>query len=260
MDGSGSVTPFAAQFGEAGDRCLVLLHGFGGTHSVWLPVIERLRQSAPDLTILAYDLPGHGGSLAMADAVQPKRAAAAIAGDLDQRGISRFHLAGHSMGGAIATLLAASSPDRIRSLGLVAPGGFGPEIDIAGLKVFASAMDASSLRRCVQGMSAPLAEIPQSEIDALAVMRARPGQPEMLEQIANGMTRDGKQGQLPMEWLEGLAMPVSMIWGTQDSVLPYRQTQNIPPSFGLHTIAGAGHMLPQERPDIVARILYQLIR
>ena len=52
-------TLFAAEAGE-GPQTLVLLHGFAGSHRVWDRVGRAL---APQARIIAYDLPGHAGSL-----------------------------------------------------------------------------------------------------------------------------------------------------------------------------------------------------
>ncbi|RLQ88364.1 alpha/beta fold hydrolase [Notoacmeibacter ruber] len=243
-------------FGAAeGTKVLVLLHGFGGTHHIWRQVVASLRDADPCLSIIAYDLPGHGENLDAPDSGPPKRAAQLITADLTRRGVQHFHLAGHSMGGAIAALIAISTPERVSSLSLVAPGGFGPEIDIKTLSAFAAAETPEELRRCLGAMSAPGTVMADDDMKALAASRAQPGQTSMLEAIAAGMTRDGKQGQLPGEWLEKLTMPVALLWGTADSILPYHQSQGIPAHFALHTIVDGGHMLPEECPETVAHII-----
>lgn len=99
---------------------LVLLHGFGGIGSAWAPVIERLD---PDLPLVVYDLPGHGASLDAEGVGHAGVMAKAILEDLDRRGLSSFHLCGHSMGGAVASLVALKAADSVRSLTLLAPGG-----------------------------------------------------------------------------------------------------------------------------------------
>ncbi|MCP1199908.1 alpha/beta fold hydrolase [Notoacmeibacter sp. MSK16QG-6] len=261
MEGEPVHSLHAEHFGaKGGGEPLVLLHGFGGTHKVWRAVIGALARKNEGLSILAYDLPGHGANLDAPGAGPPKRSAELIAADLKRRGIERFHLAGHSMGGAIASLIAFSKPDATASLTLVAPGGFGPEIDIETLKKFAAAKKDDELRESLSRMSGPRVEMTDDDIAPLVAMRRQPGQMDTLKRIADGMTRDGKQGCLPAEWLEKLSMPVNLIWGTADSILPYRQTENAPAHFALHTLDGAGHMLPEERPSEVAQVLVEAIR
>lgn len=52
-----------------------------------------------------------------------------VAGALDQTGIGRAHLVGHSLGGAVALVLAEQHPERVASLTLIAPAGLGQQLD-----------------------------------------------------------------------------------------------------------------------------------
>ncbi|MFN3364486.1 MAG: alpha/beta fold hydrolase, partial [Allorhizobium sp.] len=72
---------------------LVLLHGFGGIGASWAPVIARLD---PELPLIVYDLPGHGHSLDAEGVGHAGVMAKSILADLDRRGLSFFHLCGHS--------------------------------------------------------------------------------------------------------------------------------------------------------------------
>ena len=206
---------------------MVLLHGFGGWHGVWAPVASGLGGR-----VLAYDLPGHGGSLDFPGAGPAKLAAGAILADLAGRGIEAVHLAGHSMGGAIAVLMAIASPDRVRSLTLLAPGGFGEEINGAAAQAFC--------RRPVAARNSPHAwpsmSGPGSRIDASRPRRPRgrarrPGQTEKLVGIAEAITRGNRQGVIGKAALDVLSMPVAVIWGRSDPVLPFGQTANLPARF-----------------------------
>ena len=174
---------------------------------------------------IAYDLPGHGGSLTFPDAGPAKTAAHAILADLAARGVDKAHLVGHSMGGAIAALMALADPDRVASLTLLAPGGFGEEINGPLLRRFATATSQDEIRQCHAEMSAQDARLSQHAVGALCEMRSRPGQTEMLVQIAAAITRDDRQGVIPRDKLAALSMPVSVVWGTKDPVLPFSQTR-----------------------------------
>ena len=131
---------FVKETGKGDGAPVVLLHGFGGSHRAWTPIQQSL---SAETRVLAYDLPGHGDSFGFPDAGPPKVAANAILADLDARGIASAHFAGHSMGGAIAALTALFQPQRVASLTLLSPGGFGPEINQRLLKRYAAAKDAS---------------------------------------------------------------------------------------------------------------------
>ena len=236
----------------AGRGTIVFLHGFGAFHGVWDGITEHFSGEA---RTIAYDLPGHGGSLTFPDAGPAKTAANAILADLTARGVEKGHLVGHSMGGAVAVLMALADPDRIASLTLLAPGGFGEEINGPLLRRFATATSQDEIRQCHAEMSTERAKLSHDAVGALCAMRSRSGQIEMLVQIAAAITRDDRQGVIPRDKLAGLAMPVSVVWGTKDPVLPFSQTQNLPHGFVLHEVANCGHMLIEEAPELVTQVI-----
>jgi pyruvate dehydrogenase E2 component (dihydrolipoamide acetyltransferase) len=242
---------FAAEQG-VGSKAIVLLHGFGGCHDVWREVISS---PAPSAHTLAYDLPGHGLSLDIPAAGPAKVAARAVLADLSERRQKRVHLVGHSMGGAVAALMALAEPDKIASLTLLAPGGLGPEINGPLLRRYAGAADRSEIRACLAAMSGPGTRPLDRTVDALWEMRRRPGQLEKFVEIAAAMTVDDRQGVIPHDRLDGLNMPVMVAWGTDDAVLPFTQADDLPAHFHVHHVLEAGHMLAEEAPDLVAEII-----
>ncbi len=80
-----------ARVAGRGERTIVLLHGFGGHHLMWYDIQPAL---ARDARVIAYDLPGHGGSLDYPGAGSATVAVKAILADLAERGIARAHFAG----------------------------------------------------------------------------------------------------------------------------------------------------------------------
>lgn len=233
-----------------GERTIVLLHGFGGHLDAWYDIQPAL---ARDARVLAYDLPGHGHSLDYPGAGPAPVAAKAILADLAERGIEKAHFVGHSMGGAIATLAAMRAPDTVASLTLLAPGGFGPEINAPLLRRYASATGADELRPIMEEMAAPGFAMPTKYVAGSVTVRRIPGQREKLEEIAALITRDGKQGEIPREAMAGLKMPVTVVWGTADPVLPFSQTEGLPEHFRLHVLPGIGHQLLVEAEKTVVQ-------
>jgi Predicted hydrolases or acyltransferases (alpha/beta hydrolase superfamily) len=242
---------YAAERG-AGSKTVVLLHGFGGCHDIWREVTAAL---APDIRTLAYDLPGHGLSLDFPGSGPARTAARAVLVDLAARGIGRVHVAGHSMGGAVAALMALAEPETIASLTLLAPGGAGPEINGPLLRRYAAAADRREIRACLAAMSAPQSPPPERIVGVLAEARRRPGQLRKLVEIAAVMTRDERQGVIPREQLDTLNMPVMVVWGTDDPVLPVTQADSLPAHFHIHHVLDAGHMLVEEVPGVVTQAL-----
>jgi pimeloyl-ACP methyl ester carboxylesterase len=234
---------------------LVLLHGFGGDGSAWDAVKAGLPESVRVITV---DLPGHGGSLDAEGRGGAGRMAKAILSGLDAAGVDRFHLAGHSMGGAVSALIAMRAPERVKSLTLVAPGGMAKEINADLLARYARAMSEAEIRGCLDEMSAPGFATPQAVIDHFTVARAKPGQIEALNETYRAMFPNGPeegQGVLPGDALAALPMPVAVIWGTGDTVLPCPKPSALPASFAFNVLPGLGHMLPEEAPDAVVRVL-----
>ena len=244
---------------EAGSKSapvLVLLHGFGGFAGSWQPVIDRLGDR---FYILAFDLPGHGGSLKFPGFGSPRFAALAVIDDLRQHGISSTHIAGHSMGGAIAALMAMEAPDLIASLTLVSPGGFGPEMDQPTLRVFAEAKSAAELAQAMAPMFADGFAPDPNMLAALASIREQPGQREALLHVLSKISRGDGQGVLPLGQLEQRHFAVTLAWGIEDRTVPFSQSANAPDWFNLIALSNAGHMLLDEAPEAVARaILEQL--
>lgn len=95
-----------------GTRPLVLLHGLFGSSANWRGIARSL---APDWRIVIPDLRNHGRSFHAPDVSYP-----ALAGDvravLDELGLERAVLVGHSMGGKTAMWLALMAPDRVERL------------------------------------------------------------------------------------------------------------------------------------------------
>lgn len=232
---------------------LVLLHGFGGIGALWAPVVHRLDADQP---LIIYDLPGHGRSLDADGVGHAGVMAKAIQADLDRRGVSSFHLCGHSMGGAIAALIALKARDRVVSLTLLAPGGFGPEVDHRALRRYAVAAEQGELATALAAMMAPGHVADRSGLERLAAARQAPGAVDRLLAILASflVERDGRMGQgtLPLRSFDGLGIPTRLLWGTADPILPAEQATNVWPGAEITLIDGAGHMLIDEATKAVA--------
>src|SRR5262245_53982044 len=98
---------------------LVLVHGIGSQRRVWDPVIPAL---ARERTVYAVDLPGFAGQPLDGVDPSPRGQAENLAAWFAEEGIERPHVAGNSMGGAIALELARLGV--ISSATAVSPAGF----------------------------------------------------------------------------------------------------------------------------------------
>ncbi len=105
--------------GKPGGEPQILVHGLAGFSSTWVEVIERLAAHGP---VVAPDLPGFGRTpLLPGERISVGGYAKFVLQLADSLGWDRFTLHGNSMGGLIATMLAARHPERVRRLVLVSP-------------------------------------------------------------------------------------------------------------------------------------------
>jgi pimeloyl-ACP methyl ester carboxylesterase len=91
---------------------LVLLHGLTFDHRMWLPAMDALRARDPERQVLLLDLPGHGGSAALQPRCDPEDVAAAVAAAVQDAGLDRPVMVGHSMAAVFATVYALTYPCR----------------------------------------------------------------------------------------------------------------------------------------------------
>lgn len=243
--------------GQADGRApVVLLHGFAGDALGWTSVqlaLERRRRS------IAFDLPGHGRALSWPEVGHAGLAARAVTASLDGLGLPAVHLVGHSMGGAVAALIALRDPGRIASLTLVAPGGFGPAINHRLLRRFAVARTEAEIAPLLEQFFGFSARLPRRMAAQIALGRDEPGRIEALAAVAEAILDGEGQKTVDRDALADLAIPLKLIWGEDDRVLPVRQSEGLPGAFAVHRFAGVGHMPHLEQPAAVARIVAEQI-
>jgi pimeloyl-ACP methyl ester carboxylesterase len=102
-------------------ECAVLLHGFGADKDNWTLFSKYLTRK---YRVIIPDLPGFGMSTKSWDQTYDIRSQVERIHEFARAvGLSRYHIAGNSMGGLIAGRYAVRYPEEILSLGLFDPGG-----------------------------------------------------------------------------------------------------------------------------------------
>jgi pimeloyl-ACP methyl ester carboxylesterase len=102
----------ASSYGTVDDRPpLVLLHGLSYDRRQWEPALRELEIIDPGRRVLALDLPGHGNS-ARRDSYGTGEVAAVIHRAVTDAGLDAPVVVGHSLGGVLATIYAATYPAR----------------------------------------------------------------------------------------------------------------------------------------------------
>ena len=130
----------AAADGPEGAPVLVLGNSLGTSTGVWESQVAEFRQH---FRLVRYDLPGHGGSPAVAGPYTVGGLGAGVLGLADSLGVGQFAYCGISLGGMIGMWLAAAAPDRIVALGLVCTAAHLPPAD--GWRARASQVRAAGM-------------------------------------------------------------------------------------------------------------------
>jgi pyruvate dehydrogenase E2 component (dihydrolipoamide acetyltransferase) len=240
-----------------GPQTVVLLHGFGGDLGNWLFNQEPL--AGEERTVIALDLPGHGESSKDVGAADLDFLATSVAAFLDALGIERAHLVGHSLGGAVATQVALSRPGLVASLALIAPGGLGEEIDGEYIDGFVTAESRRELKPLLERLFADADLVTRRLVDDVLRMKRIDGVTEALGAIGAAVFPGGRQARVLAAELSAADVPVLVVWGTADRIVPAAQAAAAPARARVELLEGTGHSPHMERAGDVNRLLAEFI-
>jgi pyruvate dehydrogenase E2 component (dihydrolipoamide acetyltransferase) len=242
------------EIGEGGVPVL-FVHGFGGDLENWM--FNQAELAAGRRTV-ALDLPGHGGSSKDPGEGTVPALAEAVAAVMDALAIARAHLVGHSLGGAIALALALDRPERVASATLVAPAGLGPEIAMDYIEGFLAQNRARKLRPVLEMLVHDPKLVTAEMVENVLKAKRMDGAQAALEKIARACFAEGRQRWRARERLGALAMPVQVIWGEEDRIVPVAHAEGLPAGIAVRRLAGTGHLAHMEKAaevnDLVARL------
>jgi pyruvate dehydrogenase E2 component (dihydrolipoamide acetyltransferase) len=242
--------------GQDGDVVL-LVHGYGGDRNSWLFLQEPL---AARHRVYALDLPGHGTSSKDVGDGSVETLADAVLGVLDAIGAEHAHLVGHSLGGAVALAATARDPGRVSSLTLIAPSGFGTEVNVGYLRGFADAQTRRELKPVVGDIFADESLVTRQLIDDLLAYKRLDGVDAALHTLLGTLLEGDTQraGSAAAVAAIGGAVPVTVVWGSADQVIPSGQAESVT-GAARHVLDGAGHMPHMERPAEVQAAIEEAI-
>jgi pyruvate dehydrogenase E2 component (dihydrolipoamide acetyltransferase) len=239
--------------GENGETVL-LIHGFGADKNNWLFNHEVL---AAGHIVYALDLPGHGASDKMIGDPDLGTFAKTVIGFADALQLVDFHLIGHSFGGATSMATALRSPDRVRSLTLIASAGLGSEIDAEYVRGFARTNSRKELKALAGRLFANEEPVTRKLVEDLLKFKRLDGVSNALEAIASAFLDGDRQRVLLAPEVAKLGKPIRIIWGTKDRIIPASHSNALGDSAKVHLFPNAGHMVQMEAANEVNRILLE---
>lgn len=234
------------EMGEGSGPPIVFIHGFGGDLYSWQFNQEALAESH---VTYAIDLPGHGGSTKDLGSghVHVGALAAAALDFMDAKAIAKAHLVGHSLGGAVALDLALNHPERVASATLVCAAALGPEINMAYIDGFMQARRRKQLQPVLEMLVADPAMVSREMIEEVLRYKRLDGVESALNRIIDDTFAGGRQALELTGRLGELRVPVQVIWGRQDQILPASHALGLPGSVPVTVLDGAGHMVHMEK-------------
>jgi pimeloyl-ACP methyl ester carboxylesterase len=222
-----------------GDLPIVVLHGWGAHIESVAPILAALEGASE---LIALDLPGFGESDPPDQTWDVDSYARFMIQFLDELGVGRAHLVGHSHGGRVSIALAADEPERVGRLLLVDSAGLRPKrgwryrrrVAVAKLGRLAAAVGGQPGRRLQERMRARVAS--RDYLEASEAMRGT-----FRAVIAADLS----------DRLPRIGAPTLLVWGDRDDDTPLwmgHRMEELIPDAGLVVLEGAGHYSYADSP------------
>lgn len=243
---------------------VLLLHGQPGAGADWRQV-----QAAIDgrVRTIAPDRPGWDGR---SNARGLAGNGAAMLALLDEDGVRRVTVVGHSFGGAVACWLGAHAPERVSALVLAAPAGNPASMNDLDRWLAAPLFGMAAAAAVLGGASVVL-----SSSRARGRVSARMRVPEVYLGEAGRILRSPRawrsfaheQRALLQELpeleraLDAITAPTAVVVGSGDRVVPLRSAELLSaeiPHAELHVLSGVGHLLPLFAAERLAKVIVRV--
>jgi pyruvate dehydrogenase E2 component (dihydrolipoamide acetyltransferase) len=97
-------------------------------------------------------------------------------------------------------------------------------------------------------------------IDGLQRFKRLDGAVPALSAIAAANFPGGSQAISLRDQIGKLNIPIQVIWGAEDRIIPASQAEGLPPMVHAHILPGTGHMPHMEKAGEVNRLLAEMVR
>lgn len=253
---SGSYRVYFQERG-AGDRHVLLIHGFGGHTFTWRYLMDQLANAG--FHVWSLDLLGFGYSDKPANVQYGLDLfIAQIDAFMEAKSIASAEIVGNSMGGGLALGMAIKHPARANSLVLIDPLAFPVKLPYyyAITKIFGKLtfpfFGRTMVKIALRDMMYDRKKISEEQMTAYSLPFLMTGGKEAyLKILQNADTRE--LDQLSRHYHK-ITVPLLIIWGKEDRLIPRIHQQHIAhqcPQAQTLTISNCGHIPQEESPQEV---------
>lgn len=257
---------------EGQGDAILLLHGMAGSSQTWRSVIRPLSRK---YRVIAPDLLGHGSSAKPRSDYSLGAFAVLLRDLLDELGVARATVVGHSLGGGVAMQFVYQHPDYCERLVLIGSGGLGP--DVGWTLRLLSAPGAELIMPIIAPQPVLTAgEKVRSWFAKMGIESPRGGEIwNAYSSFSDAETRQAflrtlrsvvdyrGQAVSALNRLNVRAdMPIMAIWGEQDAIIPVQHAYaalEARPDARLEVMPGVGHFPQVERPTEVVDLIDDFI-
>ena len=233
---------------------LLLVHGWGVDHTVWNEVASLMEN---DFELILPDLRGFGESSVAENRYKITDMAADLLGLLDQLGIRKIAIAGHSMGNYVSLAFVRAYPERVLGLGMISSQAQADPLE-RKQRLYGSADEI--MKTGVESVLESLSPLMAADVRVQAQVRHLIGRqhPAGLAGALKAMADREDSSAI----LSSFTFPVVLIHGMADEFMPIRRAQEIKeaiPHATLTQLPGVGHTPMLEDPQATADSLRKII-
>lgn len=248
-------------------RPLLLIHGVAGSSSTWSRSIPEL---ARHMSVYAIDLINMGKSERIAGLDAGLEATAdRVAAAMDALGLDSADIVGHSHGGAVAWMLAARHPRRVKSLILFAPANPYSDLGDALVKIYntwpgnlavrmAPYLPIRIQRNALARMYGDPSRIPDGSVEAYVTGLKVPGTTRHIRSIIRDWFAEMEKLSAALTLVADI--PTLLVWGDRDRAVDLEsanELRQILPQSKVCVVPSGGHIVFEELPDESNRIMIE---
>ncbi|MDF1573627.1 MAG: alpha/beta hydrolase [Bacteroidales bacterium] len=240
--------------------CMVLIHGYLENGRIWQPFMDMFPEG---FRFVVPDLPGHGSSESWGKIHSMDELAEAVRTILDEEGIPRAFVAGHSMGGYVTMAFAQLYSDRLSAYALLHSTPFADTEEKRENRDREISLVLCGKKRQIVMVNIPKA-FASENLDRLS------GEVDRLKQMAlhcpdlgiiallNGMKERPDRTAV----LQNLPLPLLLIGGMKDNYIPaelFEKLVSLAPHARVLRLEESGHLGFLEEPGPVVRAFLEIL-